>query len=70
MPRYSISQATSTIARLRRHGRVPTEEEVTEAYRDLQAAKIERIITRGPVLDVERSDYLVGLLQARTVVPA
>jgi hypothetical protein len=68
--RYSVSQAASSVAMLRRHGRTPSDIEVLDAYRDLATAKIEQCIreldTRGLPLDAERAEYLKGLLAERT----
>lgn len=71
--RHSVSRATSSIAMLRRHGRIPTDEEVLEAYRELAVAKIEQCLRdvdeRGLPLDLERSAYLQKLLSELTVDP-
>lgn len=64
--RYTLSRATSAVAMLRRHGRVPTDDEIREAYRDLAAAHVEACIAkvdrRGLPLDAERARYLVDLI--------
>ena len=69
--KYTISAATSIVARLHRHGRVPTDEQVLDAYRELVTANIEKAITqgnaRGLPLDATRSAYLRELLSLNTV---
>lgn len=71
--RYSLSKATSSVAMLRRHGRLPTDDQVKDAYRELVAANIEKCIMEahplGLPLDPERGEYLNVLLASRTANP-
>ncbi len=64
--KHPMGRALSQVGMLRRHGRTPTPEEVTEAYRELAAAKIEKTLSmldpRGLPLDEERATYLRGLI--------